>query len=348
MTTSRARSDGRRKTGVSKGRIRLGRHDERDLEAKYRLGGLTTRQTMRALGLSRGVARTVIDRQMASGLVDQTVDLARWQDTARGGQPPSFYYLSSRHGAVGVEYGATLAGVESRKDALKGYKRHQLPGRAAHSSLRNSYLLAVRENAGDSQAGASAPFSEMWGESHPEFPLAAGEADRRRAPRKNARKHYRDLYPDGRFEVAFDGGAPVTFMLEVETVPRGPDLLRKANDYGGWMHRARVLRPVLVLARTDRQAESMRALLDERIRAAAATNSEAVRHYGPWVRELRGRGVKAARLIAFASLQGVEEEGAFGAVYRPLAGEEKCVTLHELWDRTLEARKKLGLVEEVV
>lgn len=354
-----ARTQTKRKTGVGKGLIRLGRHDETALEAMYRMGGLTREQLQTLLPVGASVTRQALRRLRANGLVDETVDVAAWQERAHlGGTPRSYYFLSSRYGGVGVEYGAYLAGIEKKRDALTGYKRHQLPARAAHSSIRNSYLLQLAQEVAQTP-DVDAPLEEMWGESHPTFPLKSGRVSGRDPGRKNARKLYRDLYPDGLFEVIFssgeDGPVSCTGMLEVETHVRSAKLRSKVNDYAGWMERVKVVRPLIILVRTEAHAAScLRALdLDELARMS---------YWPAWTENLGVLGAKAgypgdypglqegeyapgpgelaaADLVLISSYEEIEARGALSDVYISISGRE--VDLRAIAGRAQEVHSLL-------
>lgn len=340
-----------RKRRTSKSVITLGRHDEMALEAMYRLGGLTVSQLVRATTIgSLTAARECLRRLREGGLIEQTQDTSKWRDTSyRGGNPPSFYYLAKGQEQRAREYGGYLAGIERRKEALAGYRLHQLPARAAHASIRNEYLLALMEQA--EAANAEVPWEAIWAESAPDHPLLAGEITPEmlgKQPRKNARRNpRRRLYPDGSVEVAFTGLSPATVMLEVEaTRTRGERLVSKVGDYAGFQQVEGILRPLVVLARTRRLAESMRRTVRERIQAGQRSGSEAVGYYADWVRGLRQEGVQPGRIIAFTSAEEVEEAGAYEAIYHPLSEEESAsITLYELIRRVEEAKQKLGIEE---
>lgn len=350
MTTSTRR----RKTGVSKGRIRLGRHDETILEAMYRWGGLTREQAQQLIPAGASVTRQALRRLRQNGLVDETVDLAAWQERAHmGGTPKSYYYLSSRYSYAGIVYGAVLAGVEKRDAAIKGYKRHQNPARVAHSSLRNSFFLQLRQEA-QCDTSVEAPEREMWGEAHPGFPLRGGRVEGRDPNRKNARKLYRDVYPDGRFEMSFGGEAPGAFFIEVETEVRSKKLRSKVNDYAGYCERLRLARPVVILMRTEAHAESALAALD-------LGRLSGLSYWSGWASTLESLGAvggdegypgeypegdpapgvrAAADLMVVSSYEEIAARGSLADVYLSLSGRE--VSLREVAARAAQAQAKLA------
>ena len=331
-------------------RAGIGIHAEEVLELLYRLGGCTADQLERLTGLGYTVARRTLSRLEAHKYLATTHDYARYQERraltgeADRGRPPEYYFLTPR----GQDYAGALAGAEDDREARACYKRHGLPGLAAHSSLENRVLLAVLRAAGDPQEPRwDVPLSEAWCESGLEYPLETDE-------KKGRGSQVRELYPDGEFVARTPHGRCV-YMLEVEAGLRARRLVRKIEDYASWMRKAERVRPVLFVGLSPRQASSMRrAAMD----GLAASAGEWKKWSELFSRKARGREaagqVSPRHLVGFAALQDVEGMYAFKGIGAPVwqvmddaGGEPLALSLSEMAMLAGEAREMVYGVSEV-
>ena len=353
---TRTKSNARSATNRSK-KTSIGIHGEEALEMLFRLGGCTAGQMEALMDMRPTIARRTLGRLEANGYVTTTADFARYQEKkeltgeeARG-RPPDFYYLTPR----GQDYAGRLAGAEDEREARLAYKRHGLPGLAAHSSIENRVLLAVTQAAGkegERKRGWRLGPEDCVCESALDYPLRTGE-------KKSAKgSQVRELYPDGEFAASTPSGRCV-YMIEVESDLRARRLVRKVQDYASWQMAAEMVRPLLLVALSERQAVSMRTACRE---ALAGRNAEG--EFRKWAdlfaRKGRGRAaheqIQAGLLVAFASLQELEEaygdEGLDAPIWATMAaadsgGSPVCLALEHLAELASEAREMIYGVREV-
>lgn len=319
------------------------------LELLFRFGGANPEQFMQMMDLNDTIARRTLSRLEANGYVTTTADFARYQEKSAlageqaRGRPPEFYYLTP----AGQDYAGQLAGAEDSKEARAAYKRHGLPGLAAHSSIENRVMLAA-VSAAEKEKGWRLGIEDCVCESALDYPLMTGE-------KKSAKgSAVRLLYPDGEFYAQTPVGRCV-YMMEVESGLRPRRLLRKIEDYASWMMAAEMVRPLLVVGLSETQASSMR-------RAAKETLDNSDGEWSKWEklfsRKARGRDaaaqVEPRALVGFAELRDLEvsylEEGIGAPVYETLAdarGESLWFSLEHLATVASAAREQVYGVKEV-
>ena len=334
-----------RKSGV---RASIGIHGEDVVELLFRVGGCTPDQLQEYMGFGYTITRRTLARLEAHGYLIITHDFARYKEKKAltgkegSGRPPEYFYLTPK----GQDLGGALAGAENSKEARAAYKRHGLPGLAAHSSLENRVLLAVLKAAAKDPRW-SVPLSEIVCESGLDYPLQTGE-------KKGKGSQLRELYPDAEIPAVTSHGRCV-HMLEVESELRTRRLVRKIEDYASWMRVVELVRPVLVVGLSPRQASSMRrAAMD----GLAASTGEWRKWSELFSRKARGRDaaerVSPGHLVGFAALQDVEgmysSRGVEAPVWQVMAdvgGEPIGLSLSEMALLAGEARQMVYGVSEV-
>ena len=329
-------------------RATIGVHGEDVVELLFRVGGCTPVQLQEYMGFGYTITRRTLARLEAHGYLTTTHDFARYQEKKEltgdkdAGRPPEFFYLTPQ----GQGLGGVLAGAEGSKESRACYKRHGLPGLAAHSSLENRVLLTVLGSAAR-ESGWDVPLSEVWCESSLDYPLETME-------KKGRGSQARELYPDSEFLARTPRGRCI-YMLEVESDLRAKRLVRKLEDYASWMRSAELVRPVLFVALSPRQASSMRHAAMERLTASTG-------EWRKWVelflRKAKGRDVSEQvsprHLVGFAALQNIEgmysSKGIEAPVWEVLddaGGEPLALSLSELALLAGEAREMVYGVKEV-
>lgn len=345
---TRTRSNARAATNSGK-RPSIGASGETALEMLFRFGGANPEQFMALMDMQDTIARRTLSRLEANGYVTTTADFARYleknalnNEQARG-RPPEYYYLTP----AGIDYAGQLAGAEDSKEARAAYKRHGLPGLAAHSSIENRVLLAAVKAAGEAE-GWTLTTDDCVCESALDYPLLTG------AKKSAKSSQVRLLYPDGEFFAMTPAGKSV-YMLEVESGLRPRRLLLKIEDYASWMLAAEQVRPLIIVGLSETQASSMR-------RAAKEALDSSSGEWKKWekllARKARGRDaaaqVDARALIGFAELRDLEisyrREGIEAPVFETLLearGEAIWLSLEHLATLASEAREMVYGVKEV-
>lgn len=329
-------------------RASIGAHGEDVLELLFRIGGCTGEQLERFMVLKWTVARRTLSRLEAHKYVATTHDYARYQEKKAltgekaSGRPAEYFYLTPR----GQDYAGQLAGAEDNKEARACYKRHGLPGLAAHSSIENRVLLAVL-GAAAKDSGWSVPLSEVGCESGLEYPLETNRKERKG-------NQLREVEPDGEFQATTPYGRCI-YMFEIESGLRGKKLVNKIEDYASWMRRAELVRPVLFVGLSRQQASSMRATAKRSLEASTGEWQKWADLFG---RKAKGRDaaeqVSPYHLVGFAALQDVEkaysEKGLGAAVWQVMdedRGEPLALSLSELAMLAGEGREMVYGVREV-
>jgi hypothetical protein len=201
---------------------------------------------------------------------------AQGNSVARGRE--KFVYLSKGAGGDWILLGAVEAGVEDEVRAKANWKLHQQPARAEHALFRNDYYLRLLEAAGrinarEGREVVRVPVGDLWGESHPAYPLRGARIELPPVPDGafRPRPRYERVIPDGRFVVEWLEWDVewCEYDVEAETAsrtggyPRGrggvsKGAIPKIEARAGWMLRvldARLARETKALATASQAFE---------------------------------------------------------------------------------------------
>lgn len=293
-----------------KTRMGFGLNGWKTLRLAYQVGGFPAEQHARFFGTDnvRNSYR-ILSSLSEQRLIEQAPVQTR-------GRPKDFNYLSKANASRGVLLGGYEAGVRQR-EVLAGYKRFQLPQTVEHRHSLNEFLLSLREAAANDPE-VEVPLESMWGESYPGFPLR-GEATAR-SDRSNARLIYERIYPDSVFEVDYGEGLACRYLVEYESRSRPSHVLAKLDSYGAHFHRLLKendrpihdwLRPIIFLFPQGSTTVHVAQVVADAIRAEAP----GLARFMTWWKAGAKKGVKAGRLVMFASLEDLQAHGALSARY---------------------------------
>ena len=221
------------------------------------------------------------------------------------GRPRDFHYLSKANASRGIVLGGHEAGLGERR-SKEQYGLHGLPAHVEHAHARNGLYLALAEAARRKDSGAEIPMWGLWAESHPDSPL-------------HAAKKSEKVYPDGLFEVRFEGLA-CRYYLEFESRSRPGYVLSKLDSYGAHFRRLLKedgggmegwLRPLIFLFPESSTAVHMANVVSGAVRADAPE----LQRYLAWRGAAAKKGIRAGRLVLFASMETITARGALGVEY---------------------------------
>lgn len=341
---------------VVRNRVSRTAHTEDVLGALYRLGGGTIDQVARLLdhlkpgrwesstGAYDAAGRTL---RMAhkEGLVESLPLHREWVGRTEG-KAESFYRLRRYGSSPGIVQGAVAAGLafDNPEKALDHYARHWSGGGVPHASHKVDYYLAVLDGAAASDGLIDVDPEEVYGESHPSYPLVGwpfGDVDAAGRPRKRGtrgtknftgERTYARVVPDGEFSCAFavEGDTRPSlecdYYVEVERRTKAAVVADKVERYAGYWRRVLEddgrldVRPIVVVHHDPRRAT--RANPREGAGAPAMRNALHERlyrggHFAALDAEIRKRDAESdlGRMVLICDWHEVATKGAFAAVY---------------------------------
>lgn len=232
---------------AERGRNYFERGEKGDLRLRHR-----TYLTLRRLEEQKLVGTVSLPRRSVGG--------------RRYGRPELYYELTTRGAGLAGE----LCGVSgTARELASAYGRHGSRARGeekrrrgndlkiSHARTRNFIFRCLVDDAAESGGRFGVDPRDLWGESHPAFPIFSAKfLDANGEPvAAPGRRRYEQCEPDGYLPVYFPGGLSCTFLVELEMATRTHAVAAKIDRYAAHALREHETLVSLALAREISELE---------------------------------------------------------------------------------------------